>query len=148
MKLHELKDTTRKKQKVQRVGRGVGSKRGKTCCRGVKGDGSRSGYKRRYGYEGGGVPLYMRLPTRGFSRKRFQVDSLALNLSQIDRYYREGETVNIRTLREKKLMTRTMRYFKVLASGSLTKSLVIEANGFSKQAQEKLEKQNISFKTL
>ena len=80
MILSKLFNTHRPKQKVQRVGRGLGSKRGKTCCRGVKGDKARRGYKTRGAHEGGQLPLYRKLPTKGFSNGRFRATPFALNL--------------------------------------------------------------------
>ena len=88
--LSTLMNTHRAKEKVQRVGRGLGSKRGKTCCRGVKGDKARSGYNRRYGYEGGQLPLYRKLPCRGFSNARFRSEPVAINLSTIDKLFDDG----------------------------------------------------------
>ncbi len=149
MKLHELQNVSRPKKKIQRVGRGPGSKRGKTSCRGIKGDGSRSGYKRRYGYEGGAVPLYKRLPTRGFTRGRFCKEHLALNLSTIEKFYQDGETVNLMTLKEKGLCPRKVPGgVKILSNGDLTKKVTIEAQNFSKNALKKLEEKKISFKIV
>ena len=88
--LHNLKDSHRKSPNVQRVGRGIGSKRGKTCCRGHKGDKSRSGYKRRYGKEGGQLPLYRKLPTRGFSNLGFKEQPFSINLSRIEEIFEDG----------------------------------------------------------
>ena len=106
--LSQLKNTSRPKKKIQRVGRGIGSKRGATSGRGTKGDGSRRGYSRRYGYEGGQVPLYRKLPVRGFTRGRF--DKTVHRRSRwpsIERNFSDGETVNVETLRQKGLIPRT-----------------------------------------
>jgi large subunit ribosomal protein L15 len=146
VKLSELKNTSRPKKKIQRVGRGIGSGRGKTSGRGEKGDGSRSGYKRRYGYEGGQVPLYRKLPIRGFTRGRFVKPSQAINLSDIEDYFNDGDVVNMATLREKGLIHRRLPSgIKILSNGELTKKVTIEANAFSKAAAEKLESLKISF---
>lgn len=149
MHMHSLKNSSRPRKKVQRVGRGPGSGRGKTSSRGHKGDGSRSGYKRRYGYEGGGVPLFQRLPTRGFTRGRFFREEVAINLDQLDEMYQDGEVVSIETLsvkgRAPKKRTVTLR---ILGQGELKKKVSIEAHYFSKSAIEKLKKQSISHKVL
>jgi large subunit ribosomal protein L15 len=147
--LSQLKNTTRPKKKIQRVGRGVGSKRGKTSCRGGKGDSARQGYKKRFGYEGGQVPLYRKLPIRGFTRGRFVKPSKGIPLSLLETYYQDGETVNIATLREKGLVPRRLPGgIKILSNGDLTKKLKIEAKSFSAAAVEKLEAKGISYKVL
>ncbi len=149
MALHDLKDTHRPEKKVQRVGRGPGSKRGKTCCRGQKGDGSRSGYKRRYGYEGGGVPLHRRLPIRGFTRGRFYQPRLSINLDQIEKFYIDGEVVSPQTLYQKGLSPRNIPGgVKILSRGTLTKQVRIEAHRFSAEAMRKLEEKKISYTSL
>jgi len=141
MKLHELKNTYRKKKKIQRIGRGPGSKRGKTSCRGVKGDGSRSGYRRRYGYEGGGLPLYKKLPTRGFTRGRFTKIDVEINLAQIEQLFQEGEKVTLQTLKEKRYAPkRATGILRILGKGELTKKVLIESHYITKSAVEKLTK--------
>lgn len=147
--LSSLKNTHRPKKKVQRVGRGIGSKRGKTCCRGVKGDKARRGYQRRYGYEGGQLPLYRKLPIKGFPNGRFTSEVYAVNLSLINQLYSDGETVNLETLRAKGYAPREVGGgLKILSAGELKKKVTIEAKSYSKQAQEKLEKAQISFKVV
>ena len=149
LSLSSLKNTHRADQKVQRVGRGNGSKRGKTCCRGSKGDKSRRGYKRRYGHEGGQLPLYRRIPTRGFSNAKFKTKIFTMNLSDIDAMFEDGEHVNIETLIARGIATQVYTGgLKVLSMGELTKKVEIEAVAISAQAQEKLKKNNISFKIL
>jgi large subunit ribosomal protein L15 len=143
--LNKLKDTSRKCKKRNRVGRGPGSGNGKTCGRGVKGQGARSGYKRRYGNEGGQVPLYLKLPTRGFSRVRFQQKLDTINLYQIDALYQDGEVVNADTLYAHGYLSGKTYGFKVLSEGELTKKVTIEATAMSQQAREKLDKAGITF---
>ena len=138
--LSSLRDTSRPRKKVQRVGRGIGSKRGATSGRGGKGDSARQGYRKRFGYEGGQVPLYRKLPIRGFTRGRFVKPSMAIGLSTIESYYQDGETVNMATLREKGLIDRRLPGgIKILANGELTKKVTIEAHGFSEGALKKLQ---------
>src|SRR5689334_15484685 len=106
--LSELKDTDRPVKKVQRIGRGLGSHRGGHSGRGGKGDSHRSGYRKRFGYEGGQVPLYRKLPIRGFTRGLFLKDSAEISFACIDQYFEDGETVNAATLREKGLVPRRL----------------------------------------
>src|SRR3990167_8552438 len=130
--LSELKDTSRPYKKVQRIGRGIGSKRGATSGRGGKGDSARQGYRKRFGYEGGQVPLYRKLPIRGFTRGRFVKESMAIGLDTIQQYYEDGETVNVATLRAKGLIPRRLPGgIKILANGELTKKVILEAHAFS-----------------
>lgn len=148
MNLNELQDTTRYKHKRQRVGRGPGSNRGKTCNRGQKGDKSRSGYKRRHGKEGGQLPLFQKLPTRGFSNAQFQIAVYSINLSRIDDVFEDGETVNRENLIAKGFPLRRIPKLKVLSGGELTKKVTIEAHSFSAHAEEKLKKQSIEYKVI
>ncbi|WP_316359108.1 50S ribosomal protein L15 [Candidatus Neptunichlamydia sp. REUL1] len=149
MKLSELQDTHRKPKRRKRVGRGPGSKLGKTSGRGHKGAKSRSGYKVRAGKEGGQLPLYQKLPHRGFSNAQFKVPVFEINLGRINDTFEDGEIVSKKTLMEKGFPMRRMRGgFKVLASGEITKKVVIEANRYSKNAIAKLEKQGIEFKRI
>jgi len=142
--LSSLKNTTRPKKKIQRVGRGIGSGRGKTCCRGVKGDKARSGYKRRYGNEGGQMPLYKKLPIRGFSNTRFKTQVRGINLSLIERLYNDGETVNKETLLEKGILNRrTARAFKILGGGKLQKKVKFDVALLSEAAREELSKRSL-----
>lgn len=147
--LSQLKNTSRPKKKVQRIGRGIGSKRGATSGRGGKGDSARQGYKKRFGYEGGQVPLYRKLPIRGFTRGRFVKPSKEIDLSLIEAYFQDGETVNPTSLREKGLIPRRIPGgIKVLASGELTKKVTIEAHKYSEAARKKLDEKGISYTTL
>lgn len=144
--LSEMKDTSRPRKKVQRIGRGIGSKRGATSGRGGKGDSHRQGYSKRYGYEGGQVPLYRKLPIRGFTRGRFVKISVAIGLSTIDEYYNDGETVNFTTLREKGLVPRRLPGgYKILANGELTKKVTIEAHAFSEAALKHIQEKSIQY---
>lgn len=147
--LAHLKNTHRPKKKIQRVGRGVGSGRGKTSCRGAKGDKSRSGYKKKQPREGGQLPLFRKLPTRGFPHGRFEKEHLSINLQLIEACFKTGETVNEKTLREKGLAPRVIPGgVKILGQGELKKKVIIEANDFSRSAIEKLEKNGITYKKL
>ena len=143
MNLHTLPDICFKKTK--RVGRGPGSGMGKTSTRGQNGAGSRSGYKRRLTYEGGQFRLFMKLPTRGFTRGRFLKRLDFINLCQIEKTFKDGEEVNIATLREHGFITGKSHGLKVLGKGELTKKVTIKADAFSESAKTKLEKEKITF---
>lgn len=137
--LNNLRNHSRSGQDRKRVGRGTGSKVGKTCGRGTKGQGARSGYKRRLGNEGGNCPLFRKLPTRGFTRGRWAKESDIVNLGDIERLFESGETVNPTTLREKGFLSGPKRRLKVLGFGELNKKVTVEADGFSASAKERIE---------
>lgn len=122
MKLHDLKSVLlikRKRKKI--VGRGTSSGHGKTSCRGHKGDGSRSGTKQRYGYEGGGVPLYRRVPTRGFSNKRFSTKVEAITTSRLCSLFSEGDAITLEVLKSKKIVKSNTKFVKIILKGDLDK---------------------------
>lgn len=147
--LSELENTHRPTKKGRRVGRGVGSKRGKTCGRGAKGDKARSGYKQHYGREGGQLPLYRKLPCRGFPQERFRKEVYAINLGKIEELFNEGDIVNFESLRRKGLAHRqAVNGIKILSNGELKKKVTIEAHAFSEAAKEKLEKLSIPYKIV
>lgn len=141
--LSNLKDTSRPAKERRRVGRGTGSKRGKTSGRGGKGDSARQGYCKRFGYEGGQVPLYRKLPIRGFTRGTFVKASMAISLDTLEQNFNDGETVNLATLREKKLIPRRLPGGVKILAGNLTKKLKIEARGFSAKAVETLNEKKV-----
>lgn len=147
--LSSLSNTHRPAKKVQRLGRGMGSKRGKTCGKGTKGDKARQGYKHRYGHEGGQLPLYRKLPCRGNNAGRFRSEVFAINLGRLDAAYQDGETINLQSLREKGIAPRRVPGgLKILSNGELSKKVKIEAAAFSQAAQEKLKKAGIDFKQV
>lgn len=122
MKLHDLKKVLlikRKKRKI--VGRGSSSGHGKTSCRGHKGDGSRSGTKQRYGYEGGGVPLYRRVPTRGFSNKRFTTKLETITSSRLCTLFSEGDAITLEILKSKGIIKSSTKVVKIILKGDLNK---------------------------
>ncbi len=144
--LSQLKNTSRPTKKSRRIGRGVGSKRGGHAGRGGKGDSHRNGYCKRYGYEGGQVPLYRKLPIRGFTRGTFVKPCAAISLSTLEENYKDGETVSVATLREKGLIPRRVPGgIKILANGELKKKVKIEAHHYSEAAEQKLKDKGISF---
>lgn len=147
MKLHELSNGKRETKSRMRVGRGVGSK-GKTSGRGHKGQKARAGYKRKFGREGGQLPLFQKLPQRGFTRGGFIVPIYSVNLGTLNELYADGETVSRETLMEKGVPLRRIKRVKILGQGELTKKVSVEANLYTKSAKEKLEKAKVEFKTV
>lgn len=143
--LDKLKNTTRPSKARKRVGRGLGSKLGKTCGRGEKGAGSRAGYKRRLGKEGGNMPLFMKLPIRGFSNVRFRRAYDVINLDQLNDVFQDGETVSIETLQERGFISGPTYGVKLLGTGELTKKLIIRVQALSDSAREKLTHAKIDF---
>lgn len=146
--LNNLKNCCKVRKSVKRVGRGLGSGLGKTCGRGEKGAGSRSGYKRRHTYEGGQFRMFMKMPIRGFSNYNFRVVYEPINLDQIEATFHDGETVNIASLKDRGFFKGRSLLLKILGTGDLTKKVTIEAHAISASAKEKLNQAKISFKVL
>ena len=138
MKLHELNRAPEAKSK-KRVGRGPGSGMGKTSTRGEKGQLARSGGKVHAWFEGGQTPLYRRLPKRGFNNTRFATKFATINLSDIDKFFNDGDVVTPEVLKERGIIKKQLDGVKVLANGKLTKKLTIKANRFSSSAVSKIE---------
>lgn len=144
-RMDDLFNWTRPDPRRKRVGRGQGSGLGKTCGRGQKGRGARSGCVSRAGYEGGQFRTFMKLPIRGFSNARFRKEYQVVNLDQIEKIYADGETVSLETLIDKGFLSSGNTPLKVLGNGELTKKVVIYADAISTSAQEKLKNANIEF---
>ena len=141
MKLNELRDNPGANKKAKRVGRGPGSGKGKTAGRGIKGQKSRSGVALN-AYEGGQMPLYMRLPKRGFNkpnRKKFAVVNLGLIQKFVDAG-KLGDEITETELVDSGLVRRKLDGVRVLAKGEVTSALKITATGASKGAIEAVEK--------
>ena len=137
-------NTTGKVTKTKlRVGRGIGSGKGKTCGRGVKGQKSRSGVAIK-AFEGGQMPLYRRLPKRGFNSFG-KINIAILNLEKIQSYIDEktikaSDTIDIELLKKLKLINKNSQKLKILGTGELKEKINIEADLISNSAQVKLEK--------
>lgn len=144
--LGSLKNTSRPRKNVKRVGRGLGSGLGKTCGRGEKGAGSRSGYKSRHTYEGGQFRMFMKMPERGFSNVQFRREFQGVNLDQINEMYNDGETVNLESLIARGFFKGRNLRVKILGNGELTKNITIVADAFSDSAKEKLQQAKINFR--
>ena len=138
-----LNTTSQVKIKKMRVGRGIGSGKGKTAGRGMKGQKSRSGVAIK-SFEGGQMPLYRRLPKRGFNIIN-KVKVAKINLDKIQ-YYIEKKTINSKEvinhklLKKLKIINKNSQYLKILGNGDLKDKINIEADLISKSAKEKLEK--------
>ena len=138
MKLHELQPAAGSKKARTRVGRGLGSGLGKTSGRGQKGQNSRSGGGVRSGFEGGQMPLYRRLPKRGFNNSVFAKQYAEVNVEQLNRF-EDGATVDPVALIEAGILKNVRDGIRVLGNGTLeTKNLTVIANGFTKSAEEKI----------
>lgn len=136
MDLSQLSPPQGARKKTKRVGRGPGSGHGKTCCRGHKGQKSRSGRKLAPWFEGGQMPLQRRIPKRGF-RNIFKKEYAVVNLKELNRFPSD-EVITIEILLQQGLIKKIKDGVKVLALGELEKPLVIEAHKFSKAALEKI----------
>lgn len=139
MELHDLHPAPGAKKSRKRIGRGPGSGTGKTAGKGHKGQKSRSGYSRRYGFEGGQMPLVRRIPKRGFYNI-FRVEFQVVNLRDLERVFSDGDTVTVEILVEKGLVRGGKRLVKVLGEGELAKKLNVKVHKFSASAQAGIEK--------
>jgi len=138
MNLHSLKNTSGARKRALRKGRGRASGKGKTSGRGHKGQMSRSGAKHKAAFEGGQMPLYRRLPKRGFNHEKSRILA-PVNLSALELRYDEGAEVTFENLREAGLANGRVDGVKILAKGELTKKLTVKAQAFSTAAKEKIE---------
>ena len=139
MKIDELKPNISSTETRKRVGRGTGSGLGKTSGRGENGQKSRSGYSRKAGFEGGQLPLYRRLPKRGFSNAKFKTEYAVINLSDLNKFD-EGVEVTPELLKDMGILKNQLDGVKVLGNGTLEKKLVVKAHKFSEVAKEQIEK--------
>lgn len=138
MKLHELNASPEAKTR-KRVGRGPGSGLGKTAGRGENGQKSRSGASIPAWFQGGQTPLYRRLPKRGFNNAKFRTEYATINLSDLNKYFNDGDVVTPELLKEKGIIKKQLCGVKVLGNGELEKKLTIKANRFSSSAVTKIE---------
>lgn len=138
MKLHTMQPNLGATTTRKRVGRGVGSGLGKTSGKGHKGQNARSGGGVRPGFEGGQLPLFRRLPKRGFSNARFKTRFATVNLSDLNRF-EDGAVVTPELLKEMGLIKNQLDGIKVLGNGKLEKKLTVKAHQFSSSAQREIE---------
>ena len=137
MKLHELRAVPGATKAPKRKGRGTATGQGKTAGRGMNGQKSRSGGGVRPGFEGGQMPLYRRIPKRGF-KCRNSKEIVGINLSALERF-EDGATVTVETLMEAGVVKNPRDGVKILGSGELTKKLTVQVDAFSASAKEKIE---------
>ena len=137
MNLNELQPAEGSKFAPKRVGRGIGSGTGKTSGKGHKGQNARSGGGVRPGFEGGQMPLYRRLPKRGFTNRNTK-DIVSINITELNRF-EDGTVVTIETLVENGVIKNPKDGVKILGNGELTKKLTVKANAFSASAAEKIQ---------
>ena len=138
MKLHELKKNEGATFRKKIVGRGSGSGLGKTSGRGQKGQNARSGGGVSPVFEGGQLPLYRRLPKRGFSNHDFKTVYAVINLSDLN-VFNDGDVVTPALLKEKGIIKKQLDGIKVLGNGTLEKKITIQAHRFSSSALRKIE---------
>ena len=136
MKLNELRPAEGSVKAGFRKGRGAGSGNGKTAGKGHKGQNARSGGGVRPGFEGGQLPLYRKLPKRGFNNK-FATNYAIVNVSDLN-VFENGAVVDLEALLAKKIVRKSLDGLKVLGNGELTKSVTVKANIFSATAKEKI----------
>ena len=139
MKLNELKPNEKAFKTRKRVGRGPGSGLGKTSGRGQKGQNARSGGGVRPGFEGGQLPLFRRLPKRGFSNAKFKTVYAVINLSDLNKF-EDGAIVTPEILKEMGILKNQLNGVKILGNGKLEKKLTVKAHKFSESAKESIEK--------
>lgn len=134
---HEITSIAGKHTRRRRVGRGTGSGHGKTCGRGHKGSGSRAGSTSVSLYEGGQMPLFRRLPKRGFNNCKFAKRCEIVNVCQLERF-EDGASVGVEQLSGAGLIDSIKSKVKILGKGDLTKKLQVTAHKFSRNAEQKI----------
>jgi large subunit ribosomal protein L15 len=139
MNLADIRAAHIPRTKRKRVGRGIGSGLGKTSGRGHKGQQARAGGGVSVGFEGGQMPLYRRLPKRGFNNAKFRTVYAIVNVAQLERAFEDGATVDAAAIREARLVNAKRGPIKVLGGGELSKKLHVTADHFSGSAVKKIE---------
>ena len=138
MRLHDLKPRPGSKHRRKRIGQGESSGHGKTSGRGGKGQSARSGSSIRPGFEGGQMPLFRRIPKRGFNNAEHAVEYIPVNLDALNRFD-NGARVDEAALRSLGLANGRLSRIKILGTGDLTKKLTVSAHAFSASARTKIE---------
>jgi len=139
MKLHELSPAPGSVKNRYRKGRGTGSGNGKTAGKGHKGQNARSGGGVRPGFEGGQLPLYRRLPKRGFKNFPFRKEYAVVNLKALEEKFNDGDEITVEKLVEARIIKKKLAGVKILAAGNLTKKFTVKADVFSENAKTKIE---------
>jgi large subunit ribosomal protein L15 len=138
MKLNEIRPAKGHASPSWRRGRGPGTGNGKTAGRGSKGQRSRSGHSARAGFEGGQMPLFRRVPKRGFNNP-FRVEYAVVNTGRLDKLFEPGTRVTVEELAQRGLVRKNAKLVKVLGNGELTKSLTLVVHKVSEAARKKIE---------
>ena len=138
MKLHELSPAEGSAKAAWRKGRGPGSGNGNTAGKGHKGQNARSGGGVRPGFEGGQLPLYRKLPKRGFNNSRFAKVYAIVNVEALN-VFEDGAIIDLEALMAKKIVRKAGDGLKILGNGELTKKVTVKADIFSATAKEKIE---------
>jgi large subunit ribosomal protein L15 len=136
MNLSEIRPPAGQKQTKRRIGRGMGSRRGKTSGRGHKGARAVTGYSKMRGFEGGQMPLHRRLPKRGFTNI-FRKEYAVVNLSRLEEL--EGDTFDVARLKELGVVKKLKAGLKILGTGELTRAITVKAHVFSEAATKKIQ---------
>lgn len=139
MKLYELSPAPNSNKKAYRKGRGAGSGNGKTSGKGHKGQNARSGGGVRPGFEGGQMPLYRRLPKRGFTNI-FSTKYAVINIRDLEKCFEDNATIDTQAIINSGLVKKVLAGIKLLGNGELSKKFNVTVAAFSKSAKEKIEK--------
>lgn len=139
MRLHDTTPRPGARKRKKRIGCGESSGHGKTSCKGHKGQMARAGRGIRPGFEGGQMPLFRRLPKKGFSNERFRDVFETVNVGDLNAF-EDGAVINEASLREKGLVNRVCDAVKILGNGELSRRLTVEVKNLSASAREKIEK--------
>ncbi len=149
MDLSNVSRDVQKRKLKRRVGRGIGSGHGKTCGLGMKGQYASAGARLPSGlFEGGQMPLFRRLPKRGFSHASWDKTYAVVNIGDINEKFDANSTVDMTTLKAVRLVVGTFDGVRILGEGEVTKKFTVKANHFSKSAEEKLKKAGGTCETL
>lgn len=139
MRMHTLQPAKGSKHRKKRLGSGESSGLGKTCGKGHKGQKSRAGAGLRPGFEGGQMPLYRRLPKKGFNNARFRRKVEAVNVGMLARFFQDGDTVDAESLKARGLVSGSFDAIKILGHGELAAKLTVNVDEVSAGARAKIE---------
>lgn len=140
MMIHEVTSQAGARKRRKRVGRGESSGSGRTSGRGNKGQQARSGYSGRLLFEGGGMPIFRRMPKRGFNNFHFRTEYDVVNVAELDEVFDNGASIDAAALYERRLVRSPDVLVKVLGDGELSKKLSLRVHAISKKARELVEK--------
>ncbi len=148
MMQHEITSEAGARPRRKRVGRGESSGMGRTSGRGNKGAQSRAGYKRRWTSEGGQMPIFRRVPKRGFNNFHFRDEYEVVNIGTLNEVFESGASINAQSLKDHGLVRRRAELVKILGEGELSKKFNVEIDGISESAKAAIEKAGGSVKLI